>query len=94
MYRHLEHGNFPAVVNNHRRELQAFPQDVQDFAHHLVNLQIKRHKADYDPLPHFYKSAVLADIDHAEYLMDRMDAVNRKDRTAFLVLLLFKQRKT
>lgn len=55
-------------------------------------MQLKRHRADYDPLERFYKSSVQQDIAEAENVMRRFSKVPLKDRRAFAASVLFKKR--
>jgi len=38
-----------------------FPPSIQDFANMFVQMQEKRHRADYDPTDFHYKSSVQAE---------------------------------
>ena len=58
----------------------------------FVNMQTKRHSADYDPLAAFSKPEVVQDIDEAENVILQFRQAPRKDRCAFAVYLLFKIR--
>jgi hypothetical protein len=55
-------------------------------------MQLKRHKADYDPFEKIYKSSVLQDIADAEDVIERFRGVSIKDRRAFAAYVLFKAR--
>ncbi len=91
VYRALEHGQ--AKNNCNRQEiLNKFPGDIVDFANTFVDLQLKRHKADYDPHEKFYKSAVKQDIADAADVMGRFKNVPVKDRRAFAAFVLLKVR--
>jgi hypothetical protein len=55
-------------------------------------MQVKRHLADYDPYAAFYKSAVVADIAIAKSVMKTFGTASMKDRRAFAVWVLLKDR--
>ena len=49
-YRALQHG--PARERCAHRNIEWFPNEIQDLANVFVNMQTKRHSADYDPRLH------------------------------------------
>lgn len=69
-----------------------FPAELQNFANAFVALQKKRHDADYDPDARFARSAVLSDIDDADFVIKRLGTGKQKDRRAFSAWVLFKSR--
>lgn len=69
-----------------------FPNEIQDFANTFVALQVKRHKADYDPDERCYKSQVLIDIADAEEAIRKFQSAPLKDRRAFSAFVLLKSR--
>jgi hypothetical protein len=73
--------------------IKSFPNDIQDFAGMFVEMQDKRHRADYDPDEISYKSEVLEDIDEAEDILSRFQKVPVKYRRAFAVYVLLELRK-
>ncbi|MCA8906400.1 MAG: hypothetical protein KDA49_18190 [Rhodospirillaceae bacterium] len=91
VYRALEHGAAKSACQN-SRVVKKFPKDIDDFASVFVELQGKRHLADYDPNVRYYKSSVKADISAAEDAIKQFTAVARKDRRAFAAHVLFRQR--
>lgn len=84
-YRFLKHGH---VKNQcaHKR-IADFPDEIQDFADMFVQMQEKRHRADYDPTGIYYKSAVKADIDAAKTAIDAFTKSTRKDKRAFVIFV-------
>lgn len=72
--------------------MKEFPAKIQDFANLFVEMQAKRHKADYDPNEKLFKSAVSVDIELAELNIKRFRTAAIKDRRAFAVFILFKLR--
>ena len=73
--------------------IKSFPNDIQDFAGMFVEMQDKRHRADYDPDEVFYKSEVLEDIEEAADVLSRFQKVPVKYRRAFAVYVLLELRK-
>lgn len=71
-----------------------FPQQIQDFANVFVAMQAKRHDADYNPFHKTTKSEVTTDINAVEAAIDDFEAAPLKDRRAFAVWVLLKERKT
>ena len=86
-YRALQHG-----AARQRCERQGmiikFPDEIQDFAERFVDMQQKRHEADYDPDATFSKSDVIQDITDAEDVIRCFNSVPVRDRRAFAVYLL------
>ena len=70
-----------------------FPQEILDFANIFVELQIKRHDADYDPFARLTKSAVKQDILRCERAIREFRNASLADRRAFAAWVLFKQPK-
>lgn len=69
-----------------------FPKPIEDFANAFVQMQIKRHGADYDPTMRYARSEVMQDIDNAETAMLGYLGENKKDRRAFSAYVLFRTR--
>ncbi len=59
-----------------------FPIDIQDFGNAFVDVQRKRHAADYDPSYRAAKTTVLTDIGTAEAAIRKLRASSLKDRRA------------
>ena len=57
----------------------------------FVDMQHKRHRADYDPLGRWHKSEVAEDIDAAEDIIARFERVPVQDQRAFAVYVLLQQ---
>ncbi len=70
-----------------------FPRSIESFAAAFSKLQIKRHKADYDPDWIPLKSSVLEDIRSAKRAIGRFREAPLKDRRAFAVWVLLQVRK-
>ena len=60
----------------------------------FVQMQSKRHKADYDPDEKAFKSEVVADINAVEDVIKKFANVPIKHRRAFATFVLFKIRGT
>jgi uncharacterized protein (UPF0332 family) len=69
-----------------------FGSNIAAFATGVVELQQKRHKADYDPMIRMTRSDAVAAIATARAALVRYDAASDDDRAAFLSLLLFEPR--
>ena len=74
--------------------MDRFPADVQDFGSLFVEMQRKRHTADYDPDAQFTKSDVVKDIDRVADVIARFSDVAAKDRRAFAIYVLLDHRRT
>ncbi|MBO9100016.1 hypothetical protein J5287_12125 [Rhizobium sp. K1/93] len=89
VYRALSHG--PTKKACSHKSVEKFPKEVQDFANMFVQMQTKRHAADYDPTTRSKKSTVLLDIEGVEAAINDFMKAAVKDRRAFAALVLFKQ---
>jgi hypothetical protein len=69
-----------------------FGPDLQAFADAFVDLQEKRHLADYDPLFHVNKSEALLAVETSRLALVRFRNANRSLRKAFLSLAVFSPR--
>jgi hypothetical protein len=67
--------------------MDQFPPDIQDFANMFVQMQEKRHRADYDPSGIYYKSEVKTDIDAAREAIKAFVAVDRRHKKAFALFV-------
>lgn len=71
-----------------------FPSEIQDFADLFVDMQKKRHSADYDPyamrnpITRLVKSDAIQDIRVAKGIIHRFNATPARDRRAFAVYVL------
>ena len=63
---------------------------IGDVAHALVDLQERRHAADYDHLAAFSKASVLNAIQDAADAIEKLRMASRRDREAFFTLLALK----
>ena len=85
-YRALGHGTARKRCEN--RNIRQFPVEIQDLANVFVDMQKKRHGADYDPDAVFSKPDVLQGIHEAETVIRGFPRASRRDRRAFAVYLL------
>ena len=90
VYRSLEH-RFP-VRQFEKQSFKAFPEPIQQFGQLFKKMQIKRHRADYDPAEEFTPIAVQLDIDQARKTLAAFRSVDPKDRRAFAAFVLLKLR--
>jgi len=88
VYRSLSHTQIKSCCTN-QSMMTLFPTDAQDFANVFIDLQVKRHDADYNPKGTFYRSAVLQDVEDAETAIkafQQIDALDKRAFAAFVVL--------
>jgi uncharacterized protein (UPF0332 family) len=90
VYRALQHGEAKTRCESLPN---AFPQGLQDVADALVALQKLRHDADYDPTASFTRKDVQNHILQAETAVVKLKGASVPDRRAFVVWLLFHNRK-
>jgi hypothetical protein len=69
-----------------------FGPDLQALASIVIELQLSRHGADYDPGVHLKRSDALLAVNTARIGLQRFDRCSGARRTAFLALLLFPPR--
>lgn len=67
---------------------------IRDFGDLFVEMQRKRHTADYDPEAQFTKSDVIKDIDRVADVLARFSSVSTKDKRAFAIYVLLDRRKS
>ena len=91
-YRALEHRTARNRCED-KSQIKKFPHEIREFAAQFVDLQIKRHRADYDPNANFSKNEVIQDIHAAENVIQRFTKASPKDRRAFVAYVLLPIRK-
>ena len=74
--------------------MQSFTGDIRDFGRLFVEMQQKRHSADYDPAARFMKSDVVDDIDRVEDAVTRFVVTSATDRRAFAIYVLLVRRES
>ena len=92
-YRALAHGTAKGRCQN-QALMQSFSNVIRDFATLFVEMQQKRHTADYDPDARFTKSDVMKDIERVDDAIDQFSHEPVKDRRAFAIYLLLDLRKS
>ena len=65
-----------------------FPAAIQDFGDKFIDMQEKRHRADYDPEAEFSKAIVSQDIEIIQRRIENFEKSSIKDRRAFAVYVL------
>lgn len=93
VYRALEHGHAKAQCS--RPTIRGFPPGIEAFADTFVEMQRKRHLADYDPQApegRWRKSDVVRHVDIAANVIDKFEAAPLPDRRSFAVYVLLKHR--
>ena len=91
-YRALEHGHAKNQCSN-ARMLGRFPLEVQRFGELFIHMQRRRHYADYDPDANFSRSDVMQFIDDTESMIAGFENVDARDRRAFAVFVLLRNRR-
>lgn len=89
-YRALEHG----VARRRCRSdaIKEFPDGIRQFADVFLDMQAKRHQADYAATGNFPKHIVLQDISDVVEAIAKFQQVPARDRRAFAVYLLLNSR--
>ena len=95
-YRALDHYHMKNQCEQKyfKRPDAKFPAEVQDFAAFMVEMQRKRHDADYDPTVRFQKSEVLRDFKSVTDAIKSYRSVALRDRRAFSIYIVLKSRAT
>jgi hypothetical protein len=91
VYRALDHGTARSACSS-KTMIAKFPREIQDFSDVFVQLQSKRHQADYDPDATTYKSVVLVNITIVETVIRELSNVPLKHRRAFAAWVMFRKR--
>lgn len=90
-YRAVDHGFAKGQCKN-GEIMGRFPRDIEDFGNLFIDLQIERHRADYDPASKFTRTDVMTSINAAEAAVKAFGAVPIKDRRAFAAWVTLKNR--
>ena len=75
-----------------QKVMKAFPKEIEDFGNTFVNVQIKRHAADYDPWFRTARSEVSTDIATAEAAVRKLQSSPMKDRRALAAWVTLENR--
>lgn len=92
-YRALEHGHARVQCKQHL-EIANFSAQVRAFATLFVDMQAKRHYADYDPDAIFHKSDVAADLVAIADVVAAFETAHSAERRAFCAFVLLRDRKS
>ena len=89
-YRAVEHG----FAKNRCKDgkIATFPEAVEDFAALFIEMQDRRHDADYDPTSRFARNEVIAMIQRTEDAVTRFRAVPLRHRRAFAAFTVLRNR--
>ncbi len=91
VYRALEHGSCKKRCAS-RLIQESFPDAIQHFCEVFVQLQDKRHEADYAPEACFTLSNVEQDIFYAEEAIRALSSLAMQDKKSFAIWVLLRQR--
>ena len=91
-YRALEHGYARQRCHQIRRSGR-FSPPIQRLAGFVAVIQDLRHRADYDPEAIFYQPEVLATITEAGGYINAFRAAPARERRAFAVFVLMRERQ-
>jgi uncharacterized protein (UPF0332 family) len=91
VYRSVDHGTAKKQCKD-GSVMGRFPKELEDFGNTYVDLQEKRHDADYDPETTWTRIDVQTHIDAAELVIKQLRAVPMKDRRAFAAWIVLKKR--
>ena len=72
--------------------METFPREIRKFADCFVDLQGKRNEADYDPEGRWDKAEVAEDVAAAEDVIREFEAAPLRERRAFAIFVLLKNR--
>jgi len=103
VYRSVDHGKLRELCSEVKKQRlpakyvrhvppNGFGPDLQAYAATLLELQEKRHAADYDPSLRIRRSDAQLAISMARNALIRFRAAAASERNAFLALLLFQPR--
>lgn len=90
VYRALDHGFAKAACEKVRN--LPFPAELQISADAFVELQARRHAADYDPNHRLVRSDALDAVAKASDAVSKLRASSLKDRRAFAIQVFMKRR--
>jgi uncharacterized protein (UPF0332 family) len=91
VYRSLDHAAVKRACKNHQL-MSRFPKEIEDFGNKFVEMQIKRHQADYDPAVRLNRSSVVQEIQDVEVVLRSLETCSTADRKAFAAHVLLRAR--
>ena len=74
--------------------MRSFTLEIRNFGDLFVEMQRKRHLADYDPDVRFRKSDVVGDIEGVEDAITSFATAAPSDRRAFAIYVLLVRRQS
>ena len=74
--------------------MPTFPIEIRELGNHLLYMQPKRERADYDPSEILEQSRVIVDIEKTEQCIHAFRQAPERDRRAFAVYVLLNLRNT
>lgn len=83
-YRGLQHGTVRNRCANNQYIVE-FPSGIMHFAEKFVQMQSRRHLADYDPQVKFDSLSVTAAVEEVAVVIAAYEAISEKHRRAFAV---------
>lgn len=89
-YRALEHARVKEACK--QAKAKGFPAAVVGFANAFVSLQEERHKADYDPYHSLSRATAISLVATAEAAIAGLKGAATKDRKAFCVWVVLRDR--
>lgn len=103
VYRSIDHRNFKTVLGDILKSQvppayralaprDGFAPSIRTFAEAAVSLQVRRHAADYDPLPRFRTADAIVAIEMATAALKSWQDAPAEQRETVLWLLLFHAR--
>ena len=104
-YRSLNHGRLRELCNDLKKPTlpakiapyappTGFGPGIEAVARAVIELQERRHTADYDPMQKFKTADALLAIRTARSAVERMGRAGETERRRFLVLLAFQPRQS
>lgn len=91
VYRALEHTHARNQCRD--RRIADFPESIRRFAERFAVMQVKRHRADYDPREAPDANLVRTDIQRAKHAIAAFRATPARERRDFAAFVLLKTRR-
>ena len=91
-YKSVEHRRLRSICSN-QELMSRFSPAIQVFAKFILIVMNKRLLADYDPYASFYRNEVITDAMQAKRVIRDFMNAPRKERLAFVSLIIFPERK-
>lgn len=93
-YRALNHGEIKKRFNQIQSDKTYFnlPKVAADFGQKFVDLQLLRHKADYDPSYRLNKDELEENIEKVEDALRSLRGINTSEKKALAAYILFEKR--